>query len=325
MLPPRRTIRPTPTGPPGLTRSKPFRSTAATIPPGSTTRPATTTSRPIRRTSCWPTTRATRSPTPSRPPVSATAHAFANGGGMDKAWLYDSSGNDSFVAYPTYAYLSNTTAGPGVLQSGQLLRPSGCHGQRRRPTSPGCTTRRARRFTSSASPTECHADRERVRNQAQNFRYVTAYATTGDDEAHLTAPVATTSSTVAGALRGCTMLRWRRTCSIAEFPEGGRVRQHGHKLANPRQTNRLCPDVLRHLDRRPVAVIGTGGIALLLFGGDGGGRRRPADCPVLGRRGPWSILPALPGPGCPGNALQSTPWHPCGHDRIETGGDCLYV
>jgi hypothetical protein len=113
------------------------------------------------------------------------AHASASGGGTDKAWLYDSSGNDTFDAYPTYAVLSNSTPGQAFYTRAnyfdQVIAAS----------SGGADIARffdsalKDVFTFRAATKDAVMTGSGYLNQALNFRYVLAYATTGDDEANL--------------------------------------------------------------------------------------------------------------------------------------------
>jgi hypothetical protein len=113
------------------------------------------------------------------------AHASANGGGMDKAWLYDSPGNDTFDAYPTYAYLSNTTPGKAFYNRANYFD------QVVATSSGGADIARffdsafKDVFTFRAAPNDAVMTGSGYLNQALNFRYVLAYATTGGDEANL--------------------------------------------------------------------------------------------------------------------------------------------
>jgi parallel beta-helix repeat protein len=113
------------------------------------------------------------------------AHASASGGGMDKAWLYDSLGNDDFAGYPTYAYLSNTTPGQAFYNRANYF-------DRVVATSSGGADI-ARFFDSAlkdvftfrAASDDAVMTGNGYLNQALNFRCVLAYATTGGDEASL--------------------------------------------------------------------------------------------------------------------------------------------
>jgi hypothetical protein len=113
------------------------------------------------------------------------AHASASGGGTDKAWLYDSSGNDTFAAYPTYAVLSNSTAGQAFYNRANYFD------QVVATSSGGADIARffdsalKDVFTFRAAPNDAVMTGSGYLNQALNFRYVSAYATTGDDEANL--------------------------------------------------------------------------------------------------------------------------------------------
>jgi hypothetical protein len=112
-------------------------------------------------------------------------HASANGGGTDKAWLYGSPGNDTFDAYPTYAYLSNSSAGQAFYNRANYFD------QVVAASSGGADIARffdsalKDVFTFRAAPNDAVMTGSGYLNQALNFRYVLAYATTGDDEANL--------------------------------------------------------------------------------------------------------------------------------------------
>ncbi len=113
------------------------------------------------------------------------AHASANGGGTDKAWLYDSSGNDTFDAYPTYAVLSNSTPGQAFYTRANYFD------QVVATSSGGADIARffdsalKDVFTFRAASNDAAMSGSGYLNQALHFRYVLAYATTGGDEANL--------------------------------------------------------------------------------------------------------------------------------------------
>ena len=113
------------------------------------------------------------------------AHAFAIGGGTDRAWLYDSAGSDSFYAYPTYAYLSNTTPGQAFYNRANYFDQVVA-------TSSGGTdiamffdSALKDVFTFQAALNDAVMTGSGYVNQALHFRYVYATATTGGDEASL--------------------------------------------------------------------------------------------------------------------------------------------
>ena len=113
------------------------------------------------------------------------AHAFATAGGFDKATLTDSSGTDTFEAHPTYAILSNTTPGQAFYNRANYFEQVfgvsslGGNDMARLYDSAG-------NDTLQASPTSATLSGTGFSNQALSFRYVTAYASTGGDVAHLT-------------------------------------------------------------------------------------------------------------------------------------------
>ena len=113
------------------------------------------------------------------------AHAFASGGGTDRAWLYDSSGDDTFAAYPAYAYLSNSVPGQAFYNRASyfdqvVATSSGGTDIARFFDSAGEDV-----FTFRAAASDASMSGGGYLNQALNFRYVYANATTGGDEANL--------------------------------------------------------------------------------------------------------------------------------------------
>jgi probable HAF family extracellular repeat protein len=112
-------------------------------------------------------------------------HAFATGGGTDKAWLYDSSGDDTFAGYPTYAYLSNSTAGQRFYNRANYFDQVVASSTGGSDIARFFDSAFKDVFTFRAAPNDATMSGSGYANEALNFRYVYANATTGDDEANL--------------------------------------------------------------------------------------------------------------------------------------------
>ncbi len=188
--------------------------------------------------------------------------AFATGGGNDEASLSGSPGDDTLAAYPTYTSLSNTTPGQAFYiranYFGQVTATATAGGSdiARFYDSPGDDV-----FTFHAAPgnvanvTDAQMSGSGYLNRAVGFRYVYAYATTGNDEADLYDSAGNDNFYGSGDTARL------YDAALADvpgqrpgLPAGQRLRQHGHGHAKHRPADRLRPDVFRHLARRPVAV-----------------------------------------------------------------------
>jgi hypothetical protein len=111
--------------------------------------------------------------------------AFSTAGGIDKATLTGTSGGDSFESHPSYAFLTNSAASQPFYNRAnyfaQVVATEGTGNTAiaRLYDGPG-------KETLQASPTSATLSGTGFSDQAQNFRYMYAYATTGGDEAYLT-------------------------------------------------------------------------------------------------------------------------------------------